>query len=180
MVEDVGRVFVAVVPPPEVKMALADAVAPLDLPGRPVPMANWHVTVRFLGRVDSLTYERFLGGIGLEGHSPAKVGLGGVGAFPSQGKAHVVYAEITTGAGWLAALNGVAEEAAQGAGLAPEERPYRPHLTLARVRPPVPLGPAAGHPIDLGWRCGELQVMRSQPGRGGARYETLDILALAR
>jgi 2'-5' RNA ligase len=67
--------------------------------------------------------------------------------------------------------------AARRARLAVEDRPYRPHLTLARGRPGVDLRPAAD---DLGsfrstpWTLAELHLVQSLPGAGadGSVYRT--------
>lgn len=178
MVESVGRVFVAVPLPPEVRMALADALDPVAIPGRVAPPENWHITLRFLGTVDQMTYERFLAGLDVEGREPFRVQLGGVGVFPNARRATVVWVGIEKGGPELAALNAVAEEAALLAGLEPEERPFHAHLTLARVRPPADIRDLEGLMVDLGWRCDRITVYRSRPGRGGARYEPLETVRL--
>ena len=83
--ETVGRVFLAVPVPSEVRAALAAHVASLDIPGRLVPAENWHLTARFLGTVDELTYERFLGELAQADLPDAfPVRLGRIGVFPTQ------------------------------------------------------------------------------------------------
>jgi RNA 2',3'-cyclic 3'-phosphodiesterase len=66
------------------------------------------------------------------------------------------------------------------AGLAPEARPFQPHLTLARARdrdgsalPPLPPLPALSP-----WRASELVLYSSHLGRLAAVYEPLQTLAL--
>jgi 2'-5' RNA ligase len=78
----------------------------------------------------------------------------------------------------LGLLSEHAEESAQGAGLAPEERPFHPHLTLARIRPPVDVRGLLDEELDLSWPCDRVVVYRSHLGRGGARYEPLDSVDL--
>ncbi|MEE8375705.1 MAG: 2'-5' RNA ligase family protein, partial [Acidimicrobiia bacterium] len=74
----------------------------------------------------------------------------------------------------------IAEEAAQMAGLEPEERPYRPHLTISRIRPPRDIGPLTAESFDLKWSCDEIVVYQSEAGEGGVRYEPLETFAFLR
>lgn len=129
-----GRVFAAVVPPAEVVLALADRLSSLEIPGKPVPPPNWHVTLRFVGRVDDVSYDRWLGTLDQVTSMPMRIGLDGLGAFPKPPRATVLWAGVD--APGLEDLAGAIEEATQIAGLPAEERPFRPHLTLARIRPP--------------------------------------------
>ena len=94
-----------------------------------------HVTVRFIGQVDdalALTIQRAL-------EPPFEVApfsliIRGVGAFPPRGRPKVIWAGVADGHDAIVAI-----ERAVAARLLPivgpaEEREYRPHLTLARVR----------------------------------------------
>lgn len=158
-------------------MALAEEVAELSIPGRLVPPENWHLTVRFLGSVDRVTYERFLSGLcDVQGVPAFKIGLDRYGAFPRAPKATVVWAGLSEGIVELSRLNEIAEEAAIGAGLSPEDRPYSPHLTLSRVRPPQDVRWLEDEELQLEWQCDRLVVFRSHQGRGGVRYEPLETL----
>lgn len=175
----VGRVFVAVPLPPEVRFALAERIAEMDIPGKVGPAENWHVTIRFLDVIDQVTYERFLSSLErLGGQFSFPIALEGFGAFPRSSKATVFWAGIGRGAGDVSLLNELAEEAAVAAGLMPEERPFHPHLTLARIRPPSDVRDLVEEDLDLGWRCDHLIVYRSHLGRGPARYEPLDSVNL--
>lgn len=181
MVEAVGRVFVAVPLPPEIKLALIDQLEDVDIPGKLVPPENWHLTVRFLGSVDQITYERFLHGVGqVETQNRFSIRLRGLGGFPKTSKATVVWAGIAEGLEGLAQLNEIAESAAQSASLKAEERPYRSHLTLSRVRPPTGVGHLSDTKLDLRWTCTEVVVYRSHLVTGGTRYQPLERLVLAR
>ena len=174
----VGRVFLAVPLPAEIRFALAERVGELTIPGRVAPSENWHITLRFLDTVDRVTYERFLGAVDGERRWAFDVGLDGFGAFPRPKKATVFWAGIGTGERELSLLNEDAEEAALAAGLLPEERPFHPHLTLSRIRPPVDVTDLMGEELSLSWRCQQLVAFRSHLGRGGARYEPLDSIDL--
>ena len=181
MVETVGRIFAAVPLPSEIRMALADRTSVLDIPGRLVPPENWHLTLRFLGVVDEVTYERFLAGMnGIEEVFPFPIKLGSLGGFPNERKATVLWADVIDGVETLGRLNEIAEEAARAAGLEPEERPYRPHLTLSRIRPPEDIGALTAEKLDLRWSCDEILVYESRFNGGGVRYEPLETFTFFR
>lgn len=181
MVDRVGRVFAAVPLPTEIRAALADRTAGLHIPGRKVPPENWHLTLRFLGWIDQTEYERFLHGMAdVEEVGAFRVHLGALGGFPKPRRATVVWVGVEQGSEGLERLNRVCEQAAQGIGLDAEERPYRPHLTLARVHPPADISDLVEVDVDIGWRCDQVVVYRSHLGRGGARYEPLETFPLSR
>lgn len=170
-----GRLFAALVPPPEVVLALDDAIAAWDVPGRRVPPENWHVTLRFVGRLDEVRWDRWrseldradLGG-------PLRVRLGGPGAFPRPGRATVVFARVE--ARGLAELAATVEEATVAAGIEPEERPFHPHLTLARVRPPADVTRLTDETEGAGipWRADRLHLMAGV----GSRYRSFESFRL--
>ena len=181
MVEPVGRVFAAVPLPPVIRMALADALEPLDIPGRLVPPENWHLTLRFLGSVDRPTFEIFARSLSrVESTSTFRIRMEGLGGFPRPESAAVVWAGITTASAMsLGALNEIAEDAAQAAGLEPEDRPFRPHLTLSRVRPPEGIGHLTDVELDLTWIADSVVLYRSHLDEGPAQYEPLMKFSLA-
>jgi RNA 2',3'-cyclic 3'-phosphodiesterase len=181
VVENVRRIFAAVPLPTEVRMALADRTSSLAIPGKVVPAENWHLTLRFLGTVDEVTYERFLAGLtAIEDVLSFPIKLGGLGGFPNEKNATVLWAGVMEGAEELRRLNEIVEEAVQAAGLEPEDRPYRPHLTLSRIRPPSDIGSLTAETLDLRWSCHEMVVYESRLGGGGVRYEPLETFSMLR
>ena len=176
--DQLGRVFLAVPVPVEIKHALAAVVSGIQIPGRLVSPDNWHITLRFLDVVDVVTYERFVSEIDTPAETAFRLSLDGFGAFPNTRKATVFWAGVGQGSEQLAVLNEQAEEAAVSAGVMPEERPFHPHLTLSRVRPPVDVQSVVGEELSLSWRCEQLVVYRSHLTRGGARYEPIDSVDL--
>lgn len=174
----VGRVFLAAPLPPEIRFALAERIADMSIPGKVGPADNWHITLRYLDTVDQVTYERFLAGMDPVVETSFGIRLDGFGAFPKSKKATVFWAGVGEGSAQLAIINEQAEEAALAAGLLPEERPFHPHLTLSRIRPPVDVHDLVEEELSLSWRCERLITYRSHLGRGPARYEALDSLDL--
>ena len=179
MVEAVGRVFAAVPVPVEIRIALADRLAGLDLPGRLVEPEDWHVTLRFFGGVSEIVYERLLHGMApVADVQPFKLSLDLVGAFPSARKASVLWLGIGQGIEELTGLSQVVEEAAVSAGLEREERPFQPHLTLSRVRPPQDVSALMGGDIGLKWKCDRVVVYSSKLGESGPKYSILETFLL--
>lgn len=170
-----GRVFAAVVPPPEVVAALDDRLGDLPLPGRPVPPPNWHVTLRFIGKVEEVPYQRWLGDMDTaELPSPFRITLSGLGAFPRPARATVLWVGVEGDP--LGDLATIVDEAAGGAGLGREERPFRPHLTIARVRPPADVRTLIDEDDEwkLPFRVGEFHIMAAV----GSRYRVYETFRL--
>lgn len=67
---------------------------------------------------------------------PFDLELRGVGAFPDARRPRVLWAGVSSGSDELHALADQLRQALAGHGFALEERPYVPHLTLARIRSP--------------------------------------------
>lgn len=181
--ERLKRVFAAVRLPDEVRLALADRLSSLSVPGRAAPPDNWHLTLRFLGIVDEPTLDRFVAALDMSDlGDPFRLVLEGLGAFPRPGNATVLWVGIGGDLESLADLSAVVEECAVGAGLDGEERPFSPHLTLSRIRPPEDVSELISDAPEfgLGWECQELIVYRSHLGGGPARYEPLETITLGR
>jgi RNA 2',3'-cyclic 3'-phosphodiesterase len=179
------RAFVAVFPPPEVREALALAARGLPVTGkiRLTPPANVHLTLKFLGDVP----REELAGVSeaLEPlrarHEPFEASISGFGAFPSPGKARVLWAGVGEGADGLRALARDVEESLEPLGFEREARAYVTHLTLGRARGrPVKLQvPQAPTPVP-GFRVREVELVESVLGAAGARYSTLAAFPLSK
>jgi 2'-5' RNA ligase len=161
---------------------LSQALGDKPLPGRPGPPDNWHVTLRFLGsttasQLDRLVHRLDDGDLG----APFTMSFEGLGAFPRPARATVLWLGISRGADRLGELAAVAEDAAVVAGFAPEDRPFHAHLTLSRIRPHQDVRPILGAVPELGASqlVDEVVVYRSLLGRGPARYEAVDRIALS-
>lgn len=102
------------------------------------PVANLHITTKFIGewpeaRMEEMT--RALAGVPVAG--PIEIAVKGIGWFPNQRKPRVFWAGVDGGEP-LRALARATDQAAARLGVPAEERPYSPHLTLARIREAVP------------------------------------------
>lgn len=143
---------------------------------------QWHVTLQFYGEVEETTLsclERALAGI--RAFAP-EIRLESFGAFPAKGILHVPVELSPT----LMRLHGAVGEASSGCGLLPEDRPFRPHITMARSKGKVgartlqrllhPALPPFGPSIQ--WRADELLLIESSLRPEGALYTVRHRFAL--
>lgn len=175
------RVFFAIELAPAVGEALYQAAGPLrtleaDLGW--LPAEKLHLTMKFLGDVDDVGAEKLIDAAALVArlHRPFDMTLGGVGAFPNFRRSRVVWAGVEHEPK-LEWLHHDLEIACRDAGYEVEGRPFRPHITLARVRTPLPIARArlfaraargvafaATSPVD------GLTLFESTLAPSGARY----------
>jgi 2'-5' RNA ligase len=94
--------------------------------------ANYHLTLRFLGCVDGVTARDFTQGLANIVAAPFELRLDGLGSFGGH-KPRQIFASIAPSDA-LESLQRAHERAARAAGLPPEPRNYRPHVTIARLR----------------------------------------------
>jgi len=134
----------------------------------------WHVTLAFVGAtVPTLAPEQRdrLAAVA-RAHAATRCVTGGLGAFPTPGRARVAWYGVEDHDGRLARL---AADVAGTLGL-DASWPFRPHITLARARrQPVDLRSwlaSASAPAGV-LTTDRIQLMRSHTGRDPARYETL-------
>lgn len=177
---DHERLFLAVALDDEVRAGLRAHLVDNGgdlIPGRHVTPANWHITLRFLGRSAPVQRDRVMGYLDGElGGGSFPMRFGGLGAFPRPPKATVVWLAVTEGAERLVDIAATCEEAAQVAGFFPEERPFHPHLTLSRVRPPEDVGVLTGgfSPYQGRLLVDRVTLFESILGRGPARYSVIE------
>ncbi len=181
--DPVGRLFVAVPLEDETRHALVARLGEgIVLPGGVVPPGNWHLTLRFLGNVDPVAYDRMLEALDRAhlGRS-FRIAFGSLGAFPRPSRATVLWVAVDDGAEGLSALAAFVEGALGEAGIPPDDRPFAPHLTLSRLRPPQDVRPLlkAMPPLGVLQTIDRIVVYRSHlGGRHPARYEELESFSL--
>ena len=144
------------------------------VPGRPVRPELWHLTLRFLGEVDEVDGDRVVREVDAIDRGPAfELRWSGLGAFPRPRRANVLWLGVDRGEAEAARLAAVVEEAVEGAGFPPEDRPFRSHLTLSRIRPDQDVSAVldAVPPLGLSMVVDRGVRYRSHLGPGGPRYE---------
>jgi 2'-5' RNA ligase len=173
------RAFVAVGLPDRQREILATYLARCSeaAPGlRWVAPESLHVTIRFLGQLPGGVLERLAPSLREVPVEPIEIGLRDLGSFGRSSQARVVWLGVKPGAEALGRLASAVEGACAAVGLEPEERPYNPHLTLARARErrgsSLPLLPEPP-PLPV-WTAAGFELYQSRLGRGGAVYSVLE------
>jgi RNA 2',3'-cyclic 3'-phosphodiesterase len=173
-VPELGRAFVAVVPPDDVLDAVDAAAARIEVPStaRRTTRPQWHLTLQFLGnRVD---FAAVAGALELLAVRGSAVELGAAGAFPTERRGRVLWLGVTQGDALLVQLAAAVGALLAPIGYPPEERPYHAHLTLARLKAPSDLRPVVAAlgsgPVGRAWTAEEVVLFQSKTGRGGAEY----------
>lgn len=139
-----------------------------------------HVTLRFLGEIDEARVAPLAEGLraAVASHPAFDLSLGALQGFPSAGRPRVLACEVAP-VETLASLAEAVEGAVRDAGFAPESRPFRPHLTLGRVRRGRRVSlPEARVPDDAHTPVEQIVLFRSVLGASGARYTPLEQMAL--
>ncbi len=124
------RLFVALRPPLIIRNLLCGMM-------EGVADARWqtddqiHITLRFIGEVDSRTAEDI--GLALQSvrHPPFEIALDGIGTFDRKGRIDALWAGLLP-VDALTALHQKIDHMMVRIGLPPEGRAYCPHVTLAR------------------------------------------------
>jgi 2'-5' RNA ligase len=100
-----------------------------------IPEDRLHLTVRFIGQTDEAGATAILQVMEPPlALAPFDLGVAGPGAFPPSGKPKVIWVGVNDGSDRLAQVEREVTRRLAAAGIPPEDRPYSPHLTLARVR----------------------------------------------
>jgi 2'-5' RNA ligase len=148
-----------------VRAAFEAAVAAAG--GRPVADANLHLTLEFVGAVDAAQRTELEAvGAGLTVRA-AEVSLDRLDWWP---RAATLVAAASAPAAGLLALQSTLRGALKARGFRVDERPYRPHVTLARrVAAPPPVSDA---PI-VRWPLRTVALVESERAPGGSRYVPL-------
>ncbi len=189
------RSFVAIELPEEAKKGLARLRKHLERDEHRfvkwVDPGGIHLTLKFLGNIPSKRVTEITEAMGkvVQGISPFRLEISGLGAFPSLKQARVLWVGIGGELDQLSTLQQNIDSVLAALGFAREERPFVPHLTLARVREGASLperrsfgelvGSAAfedKYPIEVE----AVRLMRSQLTPAGALYTCLSVVGLGR
>lgn len=159
------RLFVAAWPTDDVRAALRALPARPEPGVRPVPEANWHVTLRFVGEADPDVLSDLLGRARL----PRVIAR----LRPAVERLDALQIVVPVeGVDPLAA----AVRAASGAIGELDRRPFRGHLTVARAKPGA-RSALVGVPFDATFAVDEVAIVASDLLSTGAVYTTLAAFA---
>jgi RNA 2',3'-cyclic 3'-phosphodiesterase len=135
------RLFAALAVPKEIGVALTRRQSGVE-GARWRPLEALHVTLRFFGDIREDTARDLDAELTTVRGQAFDLQLSGVGAFGEGPDLHVLWAGVAESEPLRRLAKGC-EAAARRAGLKPEPRHYRPHMTLAYLRHPDPAEVAA-------------------------------------
>lgn len=142
------------------------------------PPDHWHLTLQFLGPLAGLApvVDALTAAAAESGRFPFR--FGGAGAFPTAKRARVVWIGAAQGHPEAVSLAGAVATALGPVGYEAERRPFRPHLTLARLKVPGDVGAvlAAIGPGPVGpvFTVGEIVLYQSRLSPRGSTYTVLE------
>ncbi|HVX66230.1 MAG TPA: RNA 2',3'-cyclic phosphodiesterase [Bryobacteraceae bacterium] len=143
------------------------------------PAANLHITTKFIGEWPEAELDRLTAALAaLPPREPIPIELRGVGFFPNSHSPRVFFASVRA-ADALPHLARETSAALEAIGVKSEARAFSPHLTLARIKTPVPMQPlreavAALPSTDFGaFTVDRFYLYRSQLKPTGSVYTKL-------
>jgi 2'-5' RNA ligase len=173
-----ARLFVAIDLPPEARAALADWRAKVlgerdEL--RLVDAQALHVTLAFLGHLPEAEITpigKLVRAALPQVDAPVLAPLG-IKAVPPR-RPRLFALDLDDQAGRAGLIQAAVSDVLASAGLyEPEQRPFWPHVTLARVRKGAVVADVAAAPGGEPFRAHAVTLYRSRLARSGARYESL-------
>ncbi len=189
------RSFVAIELPDEAKRGLT--ALRKELARREDRFVKWvdpggiHLTLKFLGNIPSGRVTEITEAIerAAQGIHPFRLEISGLGIFPGPKQARVFWVGVGGELDKLSGLQQNIDSALAALGFAREERPFVPHLTMARVRE----GASPSERRNFGELVGSIgfedkyaievetvRLMRSQLTPAGAVYTCLSVVGLGR
>jgi RNA 2',3'-cyclic 3'-phosphodiesterase len=183
------RLFFAAEFAPPLRQAVSEAITRARIPNPPwrwVAGENIHVTLKFLGETPEEIIPELVEVVGgaCAGMAPFDILLGGLGGFPNLQRPRVLFYEVTTGARELVALAGAIDTGlSDGLGIPREDRPFKAHATVARVKsaiaPDLAARLAKAPPVERGFqKIEKVTLMESQLRPQGALYCPVKSIAL--
>ncbi|HEY3294647.1 MAG TPA: RNA 2',3'-cyclic phosphodiesterase [bacterium] len=176
------RLFIAIGLPDAWKQILALPESSIGWLGRGVKWVEprgMHLTLRFLGEVPDNELSALQSAIteAIGDTAPFAMRIHGTGVFPNARRPRVYWAGIEA-PGTLIEMQKRIEERMQDLDFEKEENPFRPHLTLARIKEPI--GKERMTEALLNFRLEsdpinvtEVLLMQSHLSKDGAQYEAI-------
>jgi len=183
------RLFVGVDLSGAVRDAVENSIAAIPIkkpPWRWTQPGSWHVTLKFIGDVDQPLVDsiaKVLTSVAT-GFSPFQISVTTLDGFPRVESPRVIFYKVDQGAEELGQLADAVDRALhERLSIPTESKPFRAHVTVARVKQPVDrkIGELlSGVPKlrEVGQEVSSFVLMRSHLDRQGARYERVKQFAL--
>ena len=180
------RLFAAIDIPDQIRQSLADTVQRL----KPTAKARWskpenlHITTKFLGEVPAAKLDAVIAALrAMPSADPIPVEVRGFGWLPNPKSPRLLFAGIQAPE-WLGQLHARTDRALQAVGVPAETKPFRPHLTIARVDAKLDLSALRQAILDLpscqfgGFTAERFHLYESLTGGTGSVYRKLADFAI--
>ncbi len=179
-----SRLFFGLAVPAEVRAAAGrfqDAARRAPGAARFPHLEDLHITLAFLGRTETAQIPALvaLAAAAAAGACAFALRTGPAGGFPLAGRARILWLGFEPHPA-LDALAARLRDALRAGRVAFDEKPFMPHLTLARFREPVDLARLALPPLEpLSFTVREITLFRSVPVPEGTSYQKVGKAPLA-
>ena len=150
-----------------------------------VAIPSIHLTLKFLGEVDPEIIPKLAESLqaACESEFSFELRLRGLGCFPNLNNPRVIWCGIDGDLGPLAQMNRTVENACSKFGFSPEDKAFKPHLTLGRVKGKRNLQPLIdcikiGSEQERSFRANHINIYSSTLKPQGAVYTILNTVVL--
>jgi 2'-5' RNA ligase len=179
------RVFCAVELPEAVRAQLQKHITRLreavpDVSASWTRVENIHLTLKFFGNVaiDQIPRISEAASRAVKDFDSFQIGIGGAGVFPKPSRAQVLWIGVNDSSGKLLELQRQLENQCAKAGFPKEDRAFKPHLTIARIRKPEGARRLADAHLEMDFEpqavsLKELIVFRSELSSKGSKYTAI-------
>lgn len=179
------RVFCAVELPDEVRKQLQNHVRQLrdavaDVAASWTRVDNIHLTLKFFGNVDvnRIPVISDAASRAVKEFSAFEIEVGKTGVFPKASRPQVLWIGVSDPSGKLSQLQQALENEFAAEGFEKEDRAYKPHLTIARLRKPDGARRLADAHLGMEFKpvqieVKEVVVFRSELSPKGSKYTAL-------
>ena len=138
---------------------------------------NVHLTLKFFGNVEVNRIEKISAAAerAVRESSTFQIGIGETGVFPRPSRPQVLWIGVIDQSGQLSALQEKFENECAAEGFPKEDRAYKPHLTIARLRKPEGTRQLAEAHLQMKFEPIEVEVkeivlFRSELSPKGSKY----------
>lgn len=179
------RIFCAVELPSDVRLRLHEHVRKLraeipDVAASWTRVENIHLTLKFFGdvNVDRISRISTAASRAAKEFTSFEISVGGTGVFPKPSRAQVLWMGVNDPSGRLLALQKGLEKEIAAVGFQKEDRAFRPHLTIARIRRPEGARQLADAHLKTEFEPQEIKlnkliVFRSELTSSGSKYTVI-------
>jgi 2'-5' RNA ligase len=178
-----SRLFAAIDPPPEVREALGAICR--DLEGaRWTKPEQMHVTLRFLGAIETARIDSVVSALAAVAAPSFGLTVEGFGVFPSFRSPRVLWAGLAPADPLGELAREIDDALVRSATVAADEKPFSPHVTLARLNGARPAAVRSWmerrEPFTAGpWEVSQFFLYASRLTPGGAIHTRLESWRLA-